>query len=72
MFSNRLSEWFEFSGQNIDHFYNVQVGRKLTDELLNKKGKFNTELDRVIELEQDLQKTFAVTLDIRLWVSIFQ
>ena len=43
-----------------------QVGRKLTDELLNKKEEFNTELDRVIELEQDLQKTFAVTVDIRL------
>ena len=49
---------------SIVHLF--QVGRKLTDELLNKKGEFNTELDRVIELEQDLQKTFAVTVDIRL------
>lgn len=49
----------------LQHYF---VGRKLTDELLNKKGEFNTELDRVIELEQDLQKTFAVTLDIRFSV----
>eukprot|EP00116_Pleurobrachia_bachei_P010344 sb/3470606/ len=49
----------------LQHYF---VGRKLTSELLSKKDEFGLELDRVIGLEQDLQKTFAVTMDIRFSV----
>ena len=46
----------------------LQVGRQLTDELLGNKDEFGKELERVIALEQDLQKAFAVTLDIRYYI----